>query len=288
MTRTQQGAVIAVTCVALVVAASAGADVPMPRVSPNASVSQTVGTTDITINYCRPGVKGRVIWGQLVPYGEVWRTGANEATRFTVTDPVAINGQPLPAGTYQLATIPAKDEWTVIFNRAADEWGAYSYDQKLDVLRVQVKPVEVPFVERMMFVFDNLTDDSADVVLRWEKLAVAFTVKVDVNATTLAKARKAVAEAKADDWQTPYQAAAFCVRNKVALADAGQWLAKSISVKETVQNLGLKARMLADEGNFKDAVATGTRALELGKAAKANPETLAQLEKMVQGWAAKK
>jgi hypothetical protein len=153
---------------------------------------------------------------------------------------------------------------------------------------VQVKPAEAPFVERMMFVFDNLTDDSADVVLRWEKLAVAFTVKVDVNATTLAKARKAVAEAKADDWRTPYQAASFCVQNSIAMADARQWLARSMSIKETMQNVALKARMLADEGNLREAVATGRKALEMGKAAKASSEALAQLEKMIAGWEAKK
>jgi hypothetical protein len=139
----------------------------------------------------------------------------------------------------------------------------------------------------MMFAFDNLTDDAADVVLRWEKLAVPFTVKVDVNATTLAKASKAVAEAKADDWRTPYQAAAFCVQNKVALADAQQWLAKSMTIKPTMQNLGLKARMLANDGNLKDAIATGKKALEMGKAAKASPEALAQLEKTIAGWEAK-
>jgi Protein of unknown function (DUF2911) len=280
--------VAAVACAALLMAGTVRADLQLPRLSPNASVTQRVGTTDITINYCRPGVKDRVIWGGLVPYGKVWRTGANEATQFIVTDGVTIDGKPLPAGTYQLATIPGKDEWTVIFNKAAHEWGAFSYDPKLDVLRIQVRPRAAPYVERMQFAFDDLTDDSANVVLRWEKLEVPFTVKVDVNGTTLAKARKSVADAKPDDWRTPYVAASFCVHNKVDLTEGKAWLAKSLAIKENVQNLSLKATILADEGDVKGAIAIGKRALAMGKAANANGEMLGELEKSITGWEAKK
>jgi hypothetical protein len=284
MTRLRSITVV-VAVVAVALASVAAAQLQLPRVSPNAAVSQTIGTTEVTINYCRPGVKGRVIWGGLVPFDEVWRTGANEATRFAVNDDVAINGKPLPAGTYQLATIPNKDSWTVIFNKAADEWGTFNYDPKLDVLRVQVKPQEATFVERMMFVFDNLTDDSAEAVLRWEKLAVPFTIKVDVKATTLARAEKAVASAAADDWQTPYEAAAYCFRNDLATDQASAWLTKSIAVKETPQNLGLKARRLADAGSLDEAIATAKKAVEMGKAAGADTS---RLEKLVGEWEAKK
>src|SRR5437899_746922 len=106
-----------------------------PRPSPKASVMQTVGLTDVTIVYSRPGVKGREIWGALVPYDKVWRTGANEATTFAVSDDVMINGQPLPKGTYSLHTIPGKDEWTIIFNKDAGQWGSFSYDEAKDALR---------------------------------------------------------------------------------------------------------------------------------------------------------
>lgn len=276
---------VVVAVVATALASVSAAELQLPRLSPNAAVSQTIGTTEIAINYCRPGVKGRVIWGDLVPFGEVWRTGANEATRFAVNDNVTIDGKPLPAGTYQLATIPGKDGWTVIFNKAADEWGTYNYDPKLDVLRVQVKPQEAAFVERMMFVFDNLTDDSGDVVLRWEKLAVPFTVKVDVKATTLARAEKAVASAAADDWQTPYQAAAYCFRSGIATEQANAWLERSLGIEQTPQNLGLKARRLANAGNLDDAITTAKKAVEMGKASGANT---AGLEKLIQEWEAKK
>ena len=114
---------------------SSNAELKLPRVSPGATVSQTIGTTDLTVEYSRPGVKGRVIWGDLVPFDKPWRTGANEATRFTTTDAITFGGQPLPAGTYALLTIPAKDEWTIVLNSEKDLWGAFQYKPDKDVLR---------------------------------------------------------------------------------------------------------------------------------------------------------
>ena len=123
-------------------AAHAQQALKLPRPSPKATVVQTVGLTDVTITYSRPGVKGRTIWGDLVPYDKVWRTGANEATTFQVSQDVKINGQALPAGTYSLHTIPGKTQWTVIFNKTADQWGSYDYDQTKDALRIQVTPAQ--------------------------------------------------------------------------------------------------------------------------------------------------
>ena len=163
----------------LATAASAQQQITTPRLSPNASVTQMVGITEITLHYSRPGVKGRKIWGELVPYGEVWRTGANENTTIRFSTPVKIGGKELPAGLYGLQTIPTADEWTVIFSKDADQWGAFSYKPENDALRIQAKPEAADFQERMGFEFDDLTDNSAKVVLRWEKLAVPFTVEVD-------------------------------------------------------------------------------------------------------------
>src|SRR5205085_4953821 len=126
--------------------------------------------TDVTITYSRPGVKGRVIWGELVPYDKVWRTGANEATTIAFSEDVKINGQALPAGTYSLHTIPGKDMWTIIFNKQAEQWGSFKYDQSKDALRVQVKPQDGPMQEWMMFSFPNVNANSATVELAWEKL----------------------------------------------------------------------------------------------------------------------
>ena len=283
-----------------------------PRPSQKASVMQTIGVTDVTITYSRPGVKGRKIWGDpppelaagtatldnqntrpkdmvIVPYGHVWRTGANEATQFEVSDEVLINGQKLPAGSYSLHTIPGKDEWTIVFNGTANQWGSFNYDEKKDTLRVKAKPEWLTEnQEWLMYSFDPVTDNSARVNIRWEKLRVPFTVEVkDVKALTLTKLRAAVAGAKPDDWRTPLQAAnyVFLSEDKMDPTEAIGWLEQSIKVRETFGNLYSKARLLASQGKTDEAVATGEKALVLGKEAKANT---ADLEKRLAEWKAKK
>lgn len=283
-----------------------------PRPSQKASVMQTIGVTDVTITYSRPGVKGRKIWGDppaelaagsatldnqntrpkdmvIVPYGHVWRTGANEATQFEVSDEVLINGQKLPAGSYSLHTIPGKDEWTIVFNGTANQWGSFSYDEKKDTLRVKAKPEWVTDnQEWLMFSFDPVTNNSAQVNLRWEKLRVPFTVEVkDVKALTLTKMRAAVAAAKPDDWRTPLQAANYVLlsEDKMDSTEAIGWLEQSIKVKETFGNLYSKARLLAAQGKTQEAITIGEKALVLGKEAKANT---ADLEKRLGEWKAKK
>jgi Protein of unknown function (DUF2911) len=274
---------------------SVAAQVRTPRPSQKASVMQTIGVTDITITYHRPGVKGRTIWGDplpeqvtsvkgdatldnqnvrpknapIVPWGHVWRTGANDATMFEVTDEVLINGQKLPAGSYSLHTIPTKDEWTIVFNGTANQWGSFNYDPAKDTLRVKVKPQWVnESQEWLQYTFDPVTENSAQVNIRWEKVRVPFTVEVkDVNAVTLAKARAAVTAAKPEDWRTPFQAANYALQNGVATDDeeAMAWLERSIKVKETFQNLSLKARALYKMGKKEEAIAIAERAVERGK-----------------------
>ena len=283
-----------------------------PRPSQKASVMQTIGVTDVTITYSRPGVKGRKIWGDppaelaagtatlddqnkrpkdmvIVPYGHVWRTGANEATQFEVTDEVLINGQKLPAGSYSLHTIPGKDEWTIVFNGTANQWGSFNYDEKKDTLRVKAKPEWLTEnQEWLSYSFDPVTDNTAQVNIRWEKLRVPFTVEIkDVKALTLTKMRAAVAAAKPDDWRTPLQAAnyVFLSEDKMDPTEAIGWLEQSIKVKETFGNLYSKARLLAAQGKTPEAIATGEKALVLGKEAKANT---ADLEKRLGEWKAKK
>ena len=143
------------------------------RPSPPATTTATIGGVTVTIQYSRPSVKGRPIFGGLVPYGEVWRTGANEATTFEVNKPVKINGQPLPAGRYALFTIPTATAWTVIFNKTPEQWGAFKYDEKQDALRVQVKPTKTAApVEQ----FAISLDKAGKVLMQWENTAAAFTV----------------------------------------------------------------------------------------------------------------
>lgn len=141
------------------------------RVSKNGKTAGTIDGVSVTLEYGRPNVKGRTIWGGLVPYGKVWRTGANEATTITFGADVTVEGETLAAGTYGLFTLPGEGEWTVIFNQVADQWGAFDYDSSKDVLRVTVEPRDHDMVETMDFVIEG-----GEVVLRWEKLAVPFAV----------------------------------------------------------------------------------------------------------------
>jgi hypothetical protein len=268
---------------ALHLAAAAAAQPPQiqfPRPSPNASVSQTVGITDISLRYSRPGVKGRVIWGGLVPYDEVWRTGANENTTITFSTPVKVEGQELPAGTYGLQTIPTPNEWTVIFSKDADLWGAFDYKPENDALRIQVKPAAAEFQERMGFELTDLTDTSAEVVLRWEKLKVPFTVEVDTPKLVMDAAKAQLR------WQTPYQAANYCIQNDTCLDDAARWLDASLAFQENFFNHRAKAQLLAKKNDYKGAVAHGEKALAAAKTmAQAPPANAVQdFEKTLADW----
>jgi hypothetical protein len=295
----------------------AQAQLRTPRPSQKASVMQTVGVTDLTITYSRPGVKGRTIWGDppagaaagtatlddarsrakdavIVPYGHVWRTGANEATTFTTTDDVLINGQPLKAGTYSLHTIPGRDEWTIIFNADPGQWGSFTYDEKKDVLRVKARPQTVPeSQEWLAFQIDPVGENSARVNIRWEKLTVPFTVEVkDVKALTVEKMRAAVAAAKPDDWRTPLQAANYIFNNNLSAnnEEAMQWLDKSLKTKETIGNLYTKARVLAGQGKNAEAVAAAEKALQLAKAPNSGVDaaSIADIEKRIAEWKPKR
>lgn len=254
-----------IPALALVVTTSALAQVKTPRTSPSATLMQTVGLTDITIKYSRPGVKGRAIWGALVPYDKVWRTGANEATTITFSDDVTVEGQKLAKGMYSLHTIPGKDQWTVIFNSVADQWGSYSYDAAKDVVRANVKAEAAPHLEWMGFEIPEMTTDTAKIVLRWEKIAVPFTVNTDSTNRTMTS----FANAMKPDWRTPYQAANFAFENKGVATDQqiSDWLDKSLSINENISNLWLKARYLERAGKKAEAIKAGEQAI-----AKATPQ----------------
>jgi len=255
----------------------------LPRPSQKSVLTQTVGLTDVTITYSRPGVKGRKIFGGLVPYGQVWRTGANEATTIAFTDDVTINGQPLPKGTYSLHTIPTENEWTLIFNKKADQWGSYSYDAKDDALRLSVKPR--PAIEKhewMTFEVPELSTDAATFVIAWDNLEVPFSVNTHTTQKVLADANAAVAAAKPDDFSTALSAANFAFNNGMT-AEAHKWLDQSIKTKETMSNLWLKARMEAAAGKKADAIVTGEKALSL-KTDKDSAELAGEIRKQVDSW----
>lgn len=250
---------VSLIMLALLLAVPAFAQVRTPRPSPKASLTQTIGTTDITLNYSRPGVKGRTIWGDLVPWDQVWRTGANEATTITFSEDVTIEGQKLPEGTYSIHTIPGRDEWTVIFNSVADQWGSYSYDAAKDVVRVKVKPQNAEFREWMGFEINEMTPDTGKLVLRWANIAVPVTVDTGSTARTIAALRQSMQP----DWMNPYLAANFAFENKGAATDAemNAWIDQSIKVKGTIANYWLKARMAERAGNKAEAIRYGEMAI---------------------------
>ncbi len=281
---------------------------PVPRPSQKASVMQTIGTTDVTITYSRPAVKGRTIFADapatmaerakgegtlddqnkrqpgepIVPWGHVWRTGANEATLFVVTDDVLINGQLLPAGKYSLHSIPGKDDWTFIFNKDDGQWGSFTYDAAKDALRVKAKPQWVSNTQELLsYTADPVTDTSATFTVSWEKLRVGFSVEVkDVVAATMGHLRAYVAAAKPDDAGPFINAGNYAKANKQS-EQATQWFEQAlkinddqIKVKETFQNLSRKATILLALGRMQDALAAAEAAVVRGKADKVDTSAL--------------
>ncbi len=272
--------------IVMVLVPLAFAELTLPRVSQKASVMQTVGLTDVTIMYNRPGVKARVIWGGLVPYDQVWRTGANEATSFTFSQAVKVNGKPLPAGTYSFHTIPGKTAWTMIFNKTAEQWGSYEYDAAKDALRIQVEPVAGPHQEWMSFSFPEVANDSATVELAWEKLRLPLRIEADTTNQALANIREALS-GEVKEWSVPYSAASFAFNaNLDNRADAMKWIDQSVAMKETYWNLRLKASMLERDGKRKEAVAIAEKAVKIGKEEKDNAGEIEKTEKQIAEWKA--
>ncbi len=224
-----------------------------PQVSQKASVSQTIGLTDITINYHEPMVKGREIWGKLVPYNEVWRGGANENTTITFTDPVKVEGQDIPAGTYGLHFIPTENKWTVIFNKNYWSWGSFNYREKDDQLRVTVKPVSAEFQEWLSYTFDNPTENSVDFILRWEKLKVPVHIELDVHELALNHMLKELDNLPGFSWQGWNQIASYALMNKTHLSDAMTWVDKSININKNFTNQITKSALLEDAGKKAEA-----------------------------------
>ena len=247
--------------------AFAQSDLKLPDVSQAAEAKQRIALTDITVKYHRPLVNGRKIWGALVPYGKVWRAGANENTTIEFSDDVSVEGKPLAKGLYGLHMIPNQDSWTVIFSKTNTAWGSYSYDQKDDALRVDVKPK--PLAENdeaLEFEFENLKPTSTAVTMKWEKLGVPFTVSVDDANQTLQNIRAQMKGAGQFAWQAPDQAAQFCLTRKINLDEALQWADASIQNEERFENLSTKADILKALNRQDEAKATWNKALEKGKA----------------------
>lgn len=238
----------------------------LPRQSQRAVVTQRLGITDITINYHRPLVNKREIFGKVVPYGQVWRAGANENTTITFTDPVTVEGQNLAAGTYGLHMIPNADQWTVIFSKINSAWGSFTYDQKEDALRVNVKPQTADFHEALTYDFNDVKPDSAVATLYWDKVAVPVTMAVNVHDVVLASLPAQMRGIQQYTWEGWDDAANYLLAEKVGLGDALKYEDKSIQVEERFENLMTKSQILDAMGKKDEAATVKTKAF-----AKASP-----------------
>ena len=241
------------------IASTAFAQLKLPALSPEAKVVQTAGLTTITIDYSSPAVKGRKIWGGLVPLDKVWRAGANHSTTINFTQPVVIGDKELAAGTYGFFTIPGAASWTLIVSKANDLWGSDEYKQENDLVRVTVKPTAIPNRERLAYAITNFTDDAANIDLEWEKVRVTLPVK-------LKTADQAAANIKAQlesEWQPMNNAASYALEHK-DYANGLIYVDKSIATRETWFNTWVKAQLLAGSGKKADALALAQKAQTLG------------------------
>jgi hypothetical protein len=233
----------------------------LPRDSQHAIVVQRIGLTDIKVNYHRPLVKDRKIWGKVVPYDSVWRAGANENTTILFADPVTIEGKPLEAGTYGLHMIPNEKEWTVIFSRNSTSWGAFTYSQEEDALRVTIKPQTAEFHEALAYDFDDVKADSTVLTMRWEKVAVPVKIGVNTNEIVQASLRKQLRGLAQYTWDGWDDAANYLVTNKLNMEDALKYCDRSIQVEERFDNLHTKSIVLTALGRKDEAEKTLTLAL---------------------------
>ena len=235
----------------------------LPEVSQRARVMQRVGLTDITIDYHRPLVNNRKIWGGIVPYGQVWRAGADENTIIKFTDPVSVEGQALPKGVYGLHMIPGENDWTVIFSKNSTSWGSFNYDKAEDALRVTVKPRSGDMREALTYDFDEVKPDSTVVLLSWEKLEVPFRVNVNVNEVVEQSLKDQLRGGVQYIWEGWDEAATYLVNKNLALETALKYSDNSIQNEERFDNLITKARVLDALNRKDDAMAARNKALAM-------------------------
>ena len=262
---------------------SSAQQIRTPRPSPTATLTQEVGLTSITINYSRPGVKNRVIFGGLLPYGTLWRTGANAATTIEFSDDVSVEGHPVKAGKYALFTIPGKDEWTIILNSNYHQNGAFQYKESEDVIRFNVKPIHLnDKVETFRIDINNITNSTATIDLTWENTLVSFKVDVNSDEKVMASIKKALDPASdAGKYNT---AANYYYSNGKDLNQALKWINKSIELApDSFYSYYLKSNIQAKMGNYKDAIATARKSKDMATKAK-NDEFINMNQDNISKW----
>jgi len=272
--------------IALIISSSVsyGQDLPMP--SPSATTIQKVGLTDVTIVYSRPGVKDRVIFGDLVKYNEMWRTGANKATAITFSTDVEIMGNALKAGTYALFTIPGENEWEIIFNSNTEQWGTYEHKDEEDVLKVKVKPESAEFRESMLFYIDDLKNESATINLHWDKIRVSIPITTNTSDQAKINIEAAIAEANGT-FRVYNGSARYYLDNNMDVVQALEWAKKSVSMAKKYWNLTTLSRAEAANGNYKEAIKLAEEAKQLAVEGKSDGY-IKQNEENIATWKGKK
>ena len=242
----------------------------LPQPSPAAKVIQTVGLTEFTVTYSRPGVKGRTIFGDLVPYDKVWRTGANKATSIEFNTDITMEGKSVPAGKYSLFTIPGKDKWEVIINKNTELWGAGDYKQAEDVVRFSVTPEKSNTTESMVFVFDNVIGDDAKLTLAWADVKISMNIKVDSKAAAMNNIENAIKEAEGT-FRTYNSSARYYLDNNMDAAQALKWASKSVETSKRFWNVKTLSEAYAANNDYKMAIKTAEESLKLSEEAKYEP-----------------
>lgn len=252
------------------ISSTAQTDLKKPELSQAASVSQQIGLTTINVTYHSPLTKGRKIWGDIVPYGEVWRAGANENTTISFSSDVEVEGKALAAGTYGLHMIPTEKDWTIIFSKNNYAWGSFFYQEKDDALRVQVSPESATDQDWLSYAFAHPKDQSVTLQLHWEKLIVPIRIDVDVPEVVYQSMKKELSNINGFFWQGHNQAAAYCIQKNIHLDDAEKWINKSIGIQKTFANLTTKSKLMEKNGKTQEADALRKEALALADEAQLN------------------
>ena len=263
-------------------ATAALAEIKLPEASPEATISQEIGISKVSVVYHRPAVKGRAVWGDLVPWGKVWRLGANDATTLELSHAAKINGNDVPAGKYALFAIPNQNEWTLILNKQSKQWGAYFYKADQDQLRFNVKPVAAEFREYFDVNLIPVSDRALRADIQWDRVRVPFTIDFDVNALVWKQIDETLATAKADDWQAWHQAARYAMTTGQRLNDGLVWIDKAM-VNESFWNYEMKALLLQKLGRTSEAIPLMEKAKELAKG-KAPVEYIEGLDRTMASW----
>lgn len=241
------------------------AQLKLPQASPEAFVKQTIGLTEITVRYHAPGVKGRQIFGSLVPYGKLWRAGANEATLITFQDDLYLNHERVPAGTYSFFILPENEnDWNIVLNKDTTLWGLEGYSELNDVAYLRVTPKNIPFQETLQFSFSDIGTNNGTLNLSWENSQVSVRIETEIEKKALANINKALSEAAPDDWYIWAQAANYMITRKEHHEKALEWINKSIAIKENFYNNWVKARLYAQNREYQVAANLTAKAIQLG------------------------